>query len=431
MLRTLLDLRVDRPPFLVAITAISAVCMVVLLLRRYSRRWALITIAVALGGALVGLVLGWLVSDVWQTFGLPLTVVVRAWIVATCSGLAVSVLCVARRPWWRRIIAASCVPIIVLTAAAWINVDFGAYRDLADALGVDPYPALNLHHQGAYGAAADPHLGIDWRPPSGLPRHGEIGHVDIPATLSHFAARPAIVYLPPAAMVRHPPALPVMELFSGQPGSPQDMVSTARVGSYLDEYAATHRGLAPIVVIPDQLGRPEHNPMCVDSPLGDSATYLTNDVPNWIRTHLRVGSTRRSWTVGGYSQGGTCAMQFGAGHPGLFGSIVDVSGEIAPTIGADTVRRGFGGSRRAYEAAQPLRLLKRNAPLHTWAVFGFGTTDTKYGPGVRETAEAAKTAGMSTVVIPARGSGHDWNTVRTVLSRALPMLCNHLGLGSR
>jgi enterochelin esterase-like enzyme len=431
MLHAVMALRVDKPPFLIAATVLAGVGLLVLLVRRYSIRSAAVAIAVGVLGTVVGAVLGWLTSDVWQVFGLPLTAVTRAWIACGVGSLAVATWSLATRPWWRRTVAVVCIPLFLLTSAAWINVDFGAYRDLTDALGIDPYSALALHHQSRAQASQDPHLGSDWAAPRGLPRHGEIGHVEIPATLSHFAARPAIVYLPPAALVAHPPTLPVIEMFSGQPGSPADMMSTAGVGRYLDLYAERHKGLAPIVVVPDQLSRPEHNPMCVDSPLGDSATYLTRDVPDWIRSHLNVGTTRNSWVVAGYSQGGTCSMQFGAGDTQLFGSIVDISGEVAPTIGTGTLARGFGGSEAAYQDASPLHLLKVHAPYDTWAVFGYGTADSKFGPGLLRTAAAAKAAGMTATVIPAQGSGHDWNTVRAVLSRALPLLCDHLGLGTK
>jgi hypothetical protein len=37
---------------------------------------------------------------------------------------------------------------------------------------------------------------------------------------------------------------------------------------------------------------------------------------------------------------------------------------------------------------------------------------------------------MKTRLIVSPNSGHDWNTVRYVLTRALPEICARLGLGS-
>jgi len=47
---------------------------------------------------------------------------------------------------------------------------------------------------------------------------------------------------------------------------------------HLDAYAANHEGLAPIVVVADQLGTPTANPLCLDSALGKSETYLARDL---------------------------------------------------------------------------------------------------------------------------------------------------------
>lgn len=277
----------------------------------------------------------------------------------------------------------------------------------------------------------DTTLATTWRPPAGMPTHGTVGMVSIPATRSHFPARKAVVYLPPAALVADAPVLPVLVIFPGQPGAPADMLTSGRVSSTLDAYAAKHGGLAPIVVAPDQLGGPSKNPMCVNSTLGNAATYLTVDVPNWIRSHLQVASSPRYWAVGGYSEGGTCAIQFGAGHPELFGSTVDILGELAPTIGADTVSKAFHGSQAAYNVVKPLTLLAKNSPYaDSVAIFGDGAKDKKYAAYARQVKTAAAKAGMGTQLIVSPHSGHDWNTVRYVLARALPELCARMRLGS-
>jgi enterochelin esterase-like enzyme len=284
-------------------------------------------------------------------------------------------------------------------------------------------------HLTGHVGTMDPNLGKDWQPPARMPTHGLVGTVRIPATASHFAARKTILYLPPAALVPNPPVLPVVMLFAGQPGAPADVFTSGRVASTYDEYAAEHHGLAPIVIAPDQLGHPGQNPMCVDSPLGSSATYLTVDVPNWIRIHLNVSSSGRYWAVGGYSQGGTCAIQFGAGDPQQFGSVIDILGELAPTIGANTIAKAFGGSATAYNAAKPLTLLAKHAPYQdSYAIFGTGQNDAKYTRYAKVMDAAARKAGMRTELIISGNTGHDWNTVRYVYARALPRVADRMGL---
>ena len=107
-----------------------------------------------------------------------------------------------------------------------------------------------------------------------------------------------------------------------------------------------HHGLAPVVVMPDDLGSEFANPMCLNSRLGNVQTYLTVDVPNWITSHLQVRSPERGWAIGGFSEGGTCAIQLSTQAPRLYPFFVDISGQIEPTLGSrqphdqQGVRRG-------------------------------------------------------------------------------------------
>ncbi len=64
------------------------------------------------------------------------------------------------------------------------------------------------------------------------------------------------------------------------------MFTAGQMGTVLDAYARAHHGRAPIVLSVDQLSAPGRNTMCVDSRLGDVDTYVTEDVPAWVRSHL-------------------------------------------------------------------------------------------------------------------------------------------------
>lgn len=426
----LLTLRIDSRAFLITLDAVAAILFVYLLLRT-PRRWMVFSLAAAVLGAAVGLLVSWLVSDVWDVFGVAFTNAVRLWVTLSFAGFFLAVANLWASRWWRKTIAGVAVLVFVLTAAAGINVDFGAYRNLSDAMELTPYSTFSSSELTGHSGAMDTNLASTWHEPPGMATHGRIGMVTIPGTQSQFPARNAVVYLPPAALVANPPKLPVVVVFSGQPGTPTDMFTAGQMGEMLDSYAAKHSGLAPIVVAPDQLGNPLRNPMCVDSPLGNVSTYITVDVPNWIRHHLNVAPSSRYWAVAGYSEGGTCAIQFGAGHPNLFGSILDILGEVQPTMGASTVAKAFGGSQSAYDAAKPLTILAKNAPYDdSVAIFGEGATDQKYIKFEHQVATAASRAGMKTSLVVSPNTGHDWNSVRFILAHALPGLCARLGLGS-
>jgi Predicted esterase len=428
MLNWLLSWRIDSIEFLATLYAVAAGVALLLLIRRPLTRLA-VGLAAAVAGGLIGLFAVWLTDDVLDMFGVSFTPVTRMWIALACSGVALAIVSIWRTRWWRRAIAVIAIPLFLLVAAAGINVDFGAYRSVSQALGVTHYPmvaAVDLHGH-AEQAASDPFA--LWKPPAGMPAKGKVEEVTIPATTSGFPAGPAVVYLPPAARVAHPPALPVIVAMAGQPGAPVDMMTSGMMNATFDAYAAKHKGLAPIVVAPDQLGRRVANPMCVDSRLGNSATYLTVDLPNWIRAHLKVIDSPDYWSLAGYSQGATCSTQFVTAHPDLFGSAVAVLSELRPTIGANTVAAAFGGSQARYAAAAPTSVMARNAPYaHTSIVFGEGQNDRKYLGFEKKLQAAAERAGIHTELIVSPGTAHDWNTVRYVFARALPALADHWGL---
>ncbi|MFJ4220443.1 alpha/beta hydrolase [Curtobacterium luteum] len=276
-------------------------------------------------------------------------------------------------------------------------------------------------------------LATTWTAPAGMPTAGRLLHETIPATTSHFVARQALVYLPPAALTADPPHLPVDVLLSGQSrgAGPNDVQSGGQIEQTMNALATVDRGLAPIVVVPDQLGPQSANPMCVDGKLGNSRTYLTKDVPAWITSHLKVQTAASAWTIGGFSQGGTCAVQLGAGDPSRFGNLIDVSGENGPTLGntAKTIADGFAGSRAAWLAAQPEALLRANAPYRdTNAFFAVGQLDTTYGSVMPVQAARARAAGMhvATWVVP--GDKHNWTTARAALAAGLAWMQSRIGL---
>lgn len=408
---------------LYALTLVAAV--LVLTAVRRSWRWAAVAIV---AGALVGTLLSWFLGDVLDVLGIPPTWVDRVWTGVVCALLGVAVVGLVRGGRARRgrvltrVVAALLVPLALVSGGLAVNRDAGLFPTIADALGQSHVPPLRLPDDPAPGSA--PVDAASWRPPRDMPAHGRYGSVRIPGTVSHFHARPAIVWLPPAALVEHAPELPVVVMLSGQgPGAaPANIVEAGRMATRLDAIAHRHRGLAPIVVMPDQLARASNNPMCVDGPLGNSATYLTHDVPTWVREHLYAAAGGADWAIAGFSQGGTCALQLGAGRPDRFGSWIDVSGQIGPVLQGrdDTVSRGFRGDRAAYEAAQPLRVLAERAPYRDSAAFvAAGADDSRYGPVVPRVVAAARAAGVTVTERIIEDGGHDWHTAGVALAEGV------------
>jgi enterochelin esterase-like enzyme len=424
-----MTLRIDKPPFLITVDVIAALLTLYLLVRPTWRRM-LAGASAFVGGALLGWFLVWLTDDVMNIFGVGLTPVTTMWVALGFGGVALAIANLFRSRWWRKVVAGVSIPVFLLAASAGVNVDFGEYRNLNDALGVVPYKALDLHAE-----RGEVVTGMAWLASTNQadpPAKGEIGTVKIPATVSGFPARKAVVYLPPVALGPNPPALPVLYALSGQPGAPADMFTAGRVGAYLDAFAATHNGYAPIVIAPDQLGGPGRNPMCVDSrAYGNSATYLLKDVRDWVTSHLRVSSDPAAWGVFGYSQGATCAVQFATERPDLFGSALASSSELGPTLGDEalTIATAFGGSASAFAAAQPIAAMKEHAPYaDSLIVLGAGENDAKYTAFAKTLHTDALAAGIRSELLISPGTAHDWNTVRHTLTNGFPAVAAQMGL---
>ena len=427
-------------PIPVVMLAVAALCVVLLVARpmggRSRGRWAIVLAASAVVGAAVGLLVCWLVGDVANAFDVTLSATTRAWVAASFAGVGVAIANLPRSGVVRRIGTAFAIVPILAAGVFGVNADFGQYTTLGSITGDNgfaspPADALATQLAIATGSSRPTVTPADWVAPAGMPRHGIVGSVTIPATQSHFAARAALIYLPPAALVANPPVLPVLVMLSGQPGSPANVFDAGHLDGVLNDMAVANRGLAPIVVVPDQLSADDVNPMCVDSAIGNSATYLTVDVPNWIRANLGVAAAPSGWAIGGWSQGGTCAIQLGAGHPEIFGSLLDISGELEPKHGslANTIDSGFAGDAAAYDAAKPLAILARGAPYtNTVAVFGVGSADDRYLPRMQTVSAAAAAAGMHTSTLISPGTDHDWATVRYSFVHGFPAILQRMGL---
>lgn len=432
----LLSWQVLAPAYVVA-----GLLLVALLWRarrvRAAAWWRRTGLAAAVG-AVVGVLLTWWLGDVENVAGVPPTTVDRIWVAAVTAAVGVAVANTWSTRWPKKVAAVAGVVAVVLAGSLAINRDAGAYPTLAQALGRSTVAALDVPSTAeatpASGALQlDPTLYASWTPPADMPTKGRYGSVHVPGTASGFPARDAIVYLPPAALVADPPPLPVVVVMSGQPASPESVVTAGHLADTLDHLAAESKGLAPIAVVPDQLSADAVNPMCVDGPIGNSATYVTKDVVDYVSSHYRVASGPRAWAVAGFSQGGTCSIQFGAGHPDLFGSIVDVSGELGPSNGteAETIARGFSGDRAAYEAAQPQALLAAHAPYaDSAAFFAVGQADATFTQFFHANSDAAEKAGMTVERYVSPGSGHDWTTATNGFAHGLAWLYPRWGLAA-
>jgi poly(3-hydroxybutyrate) depolymerase len=422
-------------PLVYVFLALGAAALVYLLVRPPTVRWALTALIGILAGAVLGAGLV-LITDALGSFGPALPLPAAFLVIGTFAALGLAVVNLWRARWWRILTAALSIVAFLITGTIAVNAYYGINRTLGSLFGVSAGAAIDIPTPPPT-TTADPTqpLYTTWKPPADMPKKGKVGRLagadGIPSTISHFAARDAFIYYPPAALVKNPPRLPFMLFMLGQPGTPDpDFIMLS-----LDKITAQHEGLGPIVVIADQLGAADRDPACTDSTTyGNPATYLNQDVVNWARTNLGVMRSPKYWTVGGYSNGGACAFKFAAQHPDIWGNLVDVSGDEFPGVETQeaTIKSAFGGNKAAFEAAKPTSILKANpgAYTKTTAVFTAGESDPGFRPGAERDANAARAAGMNTTYYVVPHAGHLADALAPGIDKGFEVLYPVLGLSA-
>ncbi len=406
------------------ILAVGLAALLVLLFCR-SLHWWMWQVWVAAGVAVlitVGIAL--YVDRVAKPFPDNLPNTVLYWIALAVFAVLIGIARFAGWGWWSRLGSVGLVVLVLAMVGNGVNNYYGQYPTTRAALGLQKTGSLDTAKNKAVTPPPGKTLLSVWNPPANMPSTGELSKVTIPATKSGFAARPAYVYVPASYLATPRPLLPVLVLLHGQPGDPSDWVNGGQVEQLIDSYAQAHKGLAPVVVMPDATAG--GNPICVNSRYGQAETYLAVDVPNWISNTLQVDTNHAHWAVGGFSYGGTCSIQLALNASKVYSTFLDISGQYEPTIGShsETVQEMFGGSEEAFDAVNPVNLMQTKKFPGTAGIFTVGADDTTYRPQQEQIYAVAKSAGMN-VQFQLEPDGHTWAAWK-------PALANNLGwLGSR
>ena len=388
---------------------------------RRQRRWATrilpaILIGVAAAVGLIAIAL-WVTGTVTDAYPPSFAVWVGAGFAAIAGfPLVLRHAGTGRPAVWRRTAAALAIPLTLTGAFLRIDQEYGIWPQLGDVLG----------HSGALDGQHGLH-----NPPatSAGDQQGVIVDLDAPSTRSHFKHRPGVVFLPPAYYGPDRANLPVLVMLVGAPGTPINWLKSGHGQNTDNAYAATHHGIAPVLVVVDQNGSATADSECVDHAPGAGAeTYLATDVPAFITDTLHITHNPAHWGIIGFSEGGTCALDIVLRHPDVYRHLVDLGGDAAPNLGnhAHTLAALYNGSTAAEQAHDPATLLTQHRYPGVTAWFAAGADDTRgITAGKRMAADTAKD-GIPTHQFVGIG-GHNWQFASDALARIMAQLCDELG----
>lgn len=427
----LLDVSLVDGPFL-WLSIIGGVVGAAYLLWRRQRSWPLAVAACVAGGVAVVALAHWVLVDLMAIFSENLPFETLAWSV---PAVAAALLFATRFPqatWKSRARGLIATLGVVLLSVVQVNAYFGLNNTVADLLGtaVARIQPLEGSLQRAPDSKPGPAPSV-WRAPESMPRGGILRKAQIPGNISGFTAREAYIYLPPAYQTAARPSLPVLVLFSGQPGGPADWLTGGQLRAQLDRFADAHGGIAPVAVVVDPNGSASANTLCMDSRIAQADTYLSQDVPAWISSTLDVSNDHRLWAVGGFSYGGTCAVQMGTKHPELFTSVVGFSAEREPSLAKDrnkTIADSFDGDVAAFESRTPLFLMQQRDYAGSGLYLAAGVTDTEFTDYMHVLADAGTAAGFSVQAHSIQHAGHSWDAVVRGMPDALDFLSSRWGI---
>ena len=229
-----------------------------------------------------------------------------------------------------------------------------------------------------------------------------------------------VVFLPKGYDPKKAGGYPVILALHGYPGSPASFKALGRFYSGLDEAVESHRLAPSIVVIPAINPKVTFDSECVDSPRGPKVgTWVTQDVPAFVRGHFNAASDRQSWAAWGYSFGGYCAISTVMRAPTSFAAAVAFQPYYRPEFSA--AYRPFRTGSAELDSYDLVLLARTSAP--SVAIWAFANEADPFSyPQTNEFAKAVRKPTSLTAVY-GKGGGHRLD----VWARKIPVSFDWLG----
>jgi enterochelin esterase-like enzyme len=187
-------------------------------------------------------------------------------------------------------------------------------------------------HLGDKGGSTISRLGLSPQARAEATQTGYLFETMVKGKLSRIS-RTAYIYLPPQYFQTRYATyrFPVIELLHGSPGTPEQWIDPMNVLPTLDDMIATHQADPVVLVMPDTDGGKQYSLQCLNAVGGiQDATFVAEDVPNFVAASYRVQPPGRAWGVAGLSEGGFCAANLALRYPARYGDAGVMSGYFAP-----------------------------------------------------------------------------------------------------
>jgi enterochelin esterase-like enzyme len=252
--------------------------------------------------------------------------------------------------------------------------------------------------------------------------------------------RAVYVYLPPQYFQPsfRDYRFPALELLHGFPGTPLDWITVVGVTTTLQDLLQNGLAKPVVLVMPDANGGRGISLQCLNQVHGpQDATYLADDLPDYISRVLRVQPAGRAWGVAGYSEGGFCAANLALRYSNRFGYSGVLSGYFVPSdnqLGHPPRRVNPFGNALLRKENTPNDLIS-TVPAGTrlplfWLGVGSGDhTDLRAAQFFRQLLEIRQ-PGVPLKIVP--GGGHTMITWRALIPPLLewmtPQLATEVGL---
>ncbi|GGQ39853.1 alpha/beta hydrolase [Couchioplanes azureus] len=263
--------------------------------------------------------------------------------------------------------------------------------------------------------APEPEIDADLPPKAAT--GSQIRKVTVPGKVSRLNLV-MYVYLP-AAYRTGKERFPVVQAQHGFPGTPRTWLKKLEVKSILDAEIAAGRMAPTVVLFPFQTPSPTTlDTECTNLVGGpQTETFLTVDVPAYVKATFRVRTDRAGWGLIGYSAGAYCATSLALRHPTRYAAAASLSGLAEPGI---TV--GDGLEKTEHNMVWRLQHLPP-PPVALWV--GWANDETRIRRDSERIVRAARPPLTVTTAVLERG-GHSHAVWRQMLGPAFDWLSSHL-----